>query len=61
MKIEKENSDPNYSSFSGLLKKIDLSRLNDFEITTLKQEHSYLEKLRHQRLKVHPTIFRSKN
>lgn len=52
MKIEKENNDPNYSSFSNLLKKIDVSRLDEFEIRTLKQEHGYLEKLRQQRLKV---------
>lgn len=42
MKFEKENSDPNYSSFSNLLKKMDLSRLDEFEIRTLKQEHGYL-------------------
>lgn len=57
MKFDKENilgvsKSDNYTSFSKLLNKIDLSNLDEYELRTLKQEHGYLEKLRHQRIKV---------
>lgn len=52
MKFAKENKDPEYSSFSKLLKNVDLSNLDELELRTLKQEHGYLEKLRTQRIKI---------
>lgn len=49
MRVEKEND---FSSFSKILNKIDAGSLGEQELRMIKQEHSYLEKLRQQRVKV---------
>ena len=47
--MEKENE---FASFSNILNKIEAGRLGEDELRMIKQEHSYLEKLRQQRMKV---------
>lgn len=49
MRVEKEND---FSSFSKILHKIDAGSLGEHELRMIKQDHSYLEKLRQQRIKV---------
>lgn len=49
MRAEKENE---FSSFSKILNRLDAGSLGEQELRMIKQEHSYLEKLRQQRIKV---------
>ena len=58
MRIEKENE---FTSFSKILNKIDAGSLGEQEIRMIKQEHSYLEKLRQQRIKVNDNQCRLRN
>ena len=56
-----QDSKENDLNFGKLLKKLEIDNIAIPELRQLKQEHSYLEKLKHQRVKVPLLPLRSKN
>jgi hypothetical protein len=58
MQEAKEND---LNSFGKLLRKLEIDNVAIPELRQLKQEHAYLEKLKMQRYKVHPSTFRFKS